>query len=208
MSVLDRARWNGLCDQIGTQKETAAWYDQLAGLYSEPHRHYHNAQHIADCLNEFDSARTIAREPLAIELALWFHDAVYDPRAPDNEERSAELAARFIVKTNAAKAIQPSVVQLVLATKTHDGSLHADAPLMVDIDLSIFGKSPERFWEYEKQIRKEYEWVPENIFKSKRAEILKRFLAREKIFNTELFFSKYEQPARANLAESIRRLCL
>ncbi len=77
---------------------------------------------------------------------------------------------------------------------------------MVDIDLSIFGQLPERFWQYENQIRKEYEWVPENIFTTKRAEILERFLARPKIFATELFFAKYEKPARVNLAESIRRL--
>lgn len=60
-------------------------------MYSEPHRHYHNFHHIADSLAEFDRARHLAREPLAVELAIWFHDTVYDTRAGNNEEQSAEL---------------------------------------------------------------------------------------------------------------------
>jgi len=94
VSALDRDRWNELCR--GARSEAAAqWYDRLLELYSEPHRHYHNAQHITDCLKEFDSVRDAAQEPLAVELAIWFHDAIYNPRAGDNEERSAELAAQF-----------------------------------------------------------------------------------------------------------------
>jgi len=201
---LDRDRWNKLCR--GATKETTRWYGRLHELYSEPHRHYHNAQHIADCLKEFDSARDAAHEPLAVELALWFHDAIYNPRAADNEERSAELAAQFIRETGVAKEFEPAVIQLVFATKHHDGTLHRDAVLMVDIDLSIFGQTSERFWKYEEQIRGEYEWVPQNIFTTKRADILERFLLRDRIFGTKFFFSKYEKQARINLAESVRRL--
>ena len=94
----------------------------------------------------------------------------------------------------------------MLATKAHDGSLHPDAPILVDIDLSILGQASDRFWNYEDQIRKEYEWIPQEIFSTKRAEILERFLAREKIFNTEPFFTRYEKQARHNLAASIERL--
>jgi predicted metal-dependent HD superfamily phosphohydrolase len=202
VSGLDRNRWNALCG--GVKDGATQWYDRLIQLYSEPHRYYHNNRHIADCLAEFDVARPAAQEPETVELAIWFHDVVYDPHAADNEERSAELARQFIREVKPARVPEESVVQLVLATKHHDISLHRDAALMVDIDLSIFGQA--RFWEYEKQIRNEYEWVPENIFRTKRAEILQRFLARPKIFTTELFFAKYEAPARANLAESIRRL--
>jgi len=77
---------------------------------------------------------------------------------------------------------------------------------MVDIDLSIFGQVAERFWNYERQIRREYEWVPEDIFATKRAEILEKFLSRPRIFSTEIFFSKYEAQARSNLKESVARL--
>jgi len=204
VSGLDRDRWNELCR--GAAKGTTHWYDRLLEFYSEPNRCYHNCQHISDCLNKFESVRDVAREPLAVEFAIWFHDAIYNPRAADNEERSAELAAQFIKETGVAREVKPAVIQLILATKHHDGTFHRDAALMVDIDLSIFGQTPEQFWKYEEQIRAEYEWVPENIFATKRAEILERFLSREKIFGTEFFFSKYEARARINLAESVRRL--
>jgi predicted metal-dependent HD superfamily phosphohydrolase len=204
VSELDRNRWNRLFR--GSEKKAAHWYDRLLELYSELHRHYHNVQHIGDCLNKFDSARDAAHEPLALELAIWFHDAIYNPRAADNEERSAELAEQFITETGVVRELKTAVYQLILATKHHDGTLRRDAALMVDVDLSIFGQSPERFWKYEEQIRAEYEWVPENIFAMKRAEILERFLSRDKIFRTKFFFSKYETQARANLAESVRRL--
>lgn len=203
MNGLDRDRWNKWC---GVTSATEVWFERLANLYSEPHRHYHNSQHIVDCLREFDSTRNLAHEPQAVELAIWFHDVIYNPRAADNEEQSAELAVQFITETGIGKELQKAVTQLVLATKHHDDSVHHDAVLMVDIDLSIFGKDPALFWKYEEQIRREYEWVPADIFATKRTEILEKFLARPKIFGTEFFFAKYEAQARGNLAESVRRL--
>jgi len=114
---------------------------------------------LRECLREFDAARALAYQPAAVEMAIWFHDAIYDPRAADNEERSAELARLYLAEARVSVAFQDSVARLVLATKQHDGSLDPDAPLMVDIDLSIFGQPAERFWQYEEQIRGEYEWV-------------------------------------------------
>jgi predicted metal-dependent HD superfamily phosphohydrolase len=204
VSALDRNRWNNLCGN--SSPKAARWFGRLRDLYSEPHRQYHNDQHIVDCLSEFDPAWKLAHEPLAVELAIWFHDAIYNPRAADNEERSADLATQFINETGIARGFQSAVAQLVLATKHHYGSLHRDTVLIVDIDLSILGQNPERFWKYEEQIRREYEWVPQDVFAVKRAEILERFLSRSKIFGTEFFFGKCEAQARLNLAESIRRL--
>ncbi len=183
-----------------------SWHERLAQLYAEPHRHYHNAEHINDCLLEFDRVRTQANKPLNIELALWFHDAIYDPRAPDNEEQSADLARRCLNELGAEAQVCESVTRLILATKRHDGLFHPDAPLMVDLDLSILGQPAARFQAYEASIRKEYDWVPAHIFTHKRAEILDNFLARERIYHTEYFFRRYETTARANLRESIKHL--
>jgi len=200
------ARWNELWRAAGARIEPQLWFDELLGLYSEPHRHYHNAQHIADCLDEFDSVKSLAKEPLAVEMGIWFHDAIYDPRAADNEERSAELAQKRVLEAGLEQDLAKSVTALVMATKQHDGSLHPDAPLLVDIDLSILGQDAKRFWEYEEQIRKEYEWVPEDVFVTKRAEILERFLARKRIYNTARYFQNCEARARSNLAASIQKL--
>jgi len=175
-------------------------------MYSESHRHYHNLAHLAECLSEFDRAQRLAREPVAVELAIWFHDAVYDTRAADNEERSAQLALEWLSETNAVPALLDAVPRLILATKKHDASLHVDAALLVDVDLSILGQPQDRFSEYETQIRSEYSWVPQQVFCSKRAEILAGFLARSRIYNTDNFFRRFEARARANLQASVRRL--
>ena len=84
--------------------------------------------------------------------------------------------------------------------------MHPDAPLLVDVDLSILGKSEERFWEYEAQISREYDWVPESMFATNRAEILERFLARQRIYSTKQFYDRYEREARANVQASVQKL--
>ena len=206
MTIASRERWTKLWREIGAEDDGLAVYEELVSYYSEPHRVYHNLNHIAECLNEFDTARNSAQQPLPVELAIWFHDAIYDTRAANNEEKSAELAQKRIADAKAGGKLCASVFALVMATKAHDSSLHADAPLLVDIDLSILGKPEDRFWEYESQIRHEYDWVPEAIFAAKRAEILERFLGRERIYSTKQFVDRYEKQARANLQASIKKL--
>jgi predicted metal-dependent HD superfamily phosphohydrolase len=199
-------RWAKLWREIGAKDDGLAVYQELLSLYSERHRHYHNLSHIAECLNEFDAARDLAQQPLAVEVAIWFHDAIYNPRASNNEEKSAELAQTRIADAKAGGELCASVFALIMATKTHDPALHSDSPLLVDIDLSILGKSETQFWEYEAQIRREYRWVPKGIFATKRAEILRQFLARERIYSSQQFFDRYENQARANLQASVQKL--
>lgn len=206
MNSPSRERWARLWHETSARGDAGVWFDELVACYSQPHRHYHNLRHIAECLAEFDAARTLASQPVAAELAIWFHDAVYDSRAADNEEQSARLAEKCMSKGGASADLRLAVTRLVLATRTHDPSGHADAPLVVDVDLSILGKPEDRFWEYEAQIRREYDWVPDAVFAAKRAEILERFLARGRIYATDSFSQRYEKRARSNLQASLRRL--
>jgi predicted metal-dependent HD superfamily phosphohydrolase len=199
-------RWLRVWRQIASKGRPESVYQELISRYSEPCRHYHNLHHIAECLGEFDLESHLASDPLAVELAIWFHDAIYDTHAPDNEERSAELARQQLGQAGRSAVLTESVVALVLATKSHLPSAHPDATLMIDVDLSIFGQRKERFQEYEAQIRREYDWVQESTFAARRAEILQRFLARERIYATEPFFAKFEKQARGNLEHSIQRL--
>ena len=199
-------RWNALLQTAGANRPAPEWYDRLRNAYGEPQRYYHNHQHIAECLAEFDRARHLAKDARAVELALWFHDAVYDPKAGDNEEQSAAVAARCLKECGIATLITDRVTQLIMTTKSHDTGMDEDAKIMVDVDLSILGRDEARFLEYEEQIRKEYAWVPVSVFASKRAEILQRFLDRSSIFATDWFRQKYEKVARKNLEGSILQL--
>lgn len=198
-------RWLQLWRATSLGGDAAPWYERLTQAYAEPQRYYHNQQHIAECLAEFDGAKHLAQDPLAVELAIWFHDAVYDPKAGDNEERSAAMAGGCLEAAGQSK-LAATVGSLVMATKSHSTEAGSDAGLLVDVDLSILGKDELRFSQYESQIREEYLWVPALVFKPKRAEILQRFLDRKRIYTTDLFAAKYEDAARRSLENSIRKL--
>jgi predicted metal-dependent HD superfamily phosphohydrolase len=204
MNLPERERWVSLATVFGA-RETNDWYERLTAAYSEPQRHYHNQRHIVECLREFDGARALLQNPARVELAIWFHDAVYAPRASDNEEQSAELAEQFLRSAGASDETCAVVKRLVMATK-HHAATTPDEALLIDIDLSILGQDRERFAEYERQIREEYSWVPASVFAEKRSEILQRFLARARIYTSEHFFNRYETRARQNLQWSIRQL--
>ena len=81
-----------------------------------------------------------------------------------------------------------------------------DARLLVDVDLSIFGAAKPRFEEYERQIRHEYSWVPEDVFCERRVRILTSFLDRPAIYGTPYYASRLETRARENLRRSLARL--
>jgi predicted metal-dependent HD superfamily phosphohydrolase len=201
-----KANWLEFWQQLGVRSDPASCFLELEARYAEPHRAYHNLTHIQECLAEFAAARHLARDPVAVEAAIWYHDAVYDPRAKDNEEQSASLAAQVGAATGWADTFQRRVAQLILATKKHDAALEVDAPLLVDVDLSILGRDRERFDEYERQIRREYDWVADDAFAAGRMAVLQIFLTRPKIYNTDFFRDKYETQARENLKHSIHRL--
>jgi predicted metal-dependent HD superfamily phosphohydrolase len=195
--------WQRLWTALGARVIDGGVFNQLVGAYSERHRHYHTLQHLRECLAHCDAAATLARHPAEVELALWFHDAVYDPRRDDNEERSAQWAARAVLAAGCGPEVARRVEALVLATRTHDASDDPDTQVVLDIDLAILGAGPARFAQYEGQIRAEYAHVPEAEFRRRRAQLLAGFLARPKIYSTAAFGAALEQQARSNLQASL-----
>jgi len=199
-------RWTTLWKSLGNPDGNERWLRRLQALYQEPHRHYHTLKHVTDCFEEFDAVKSQAKDSAAVELAIWFHDAFYNPSAGDNEEQSARLAKECLGEARLGAGLITKVESFVIATKHHEVNDDPDCSLMLDIDLSILGKSSERFAQYEEQIRTEYSWVPREVFASKRAEILENFLERKQIYRTEAFRAKYEESARRNLRDSVNRL--
>ena len=181
-------------------------FDELIARYTESHRYYHNARHVADCLAKFDDARDLCEHPAEVELALWFHDAIYDTHAKDNEAQSASWAARVLKDAGAAQTEMERVQELIMATCHAATPATRDACVLVDIDLSILGAAAERFDAYELGVRAEYAWVPEILFRATRRKILGEFLQRPSIYSTDNFKQKLETNARANLARSLQAL--
>lgn len=203
---LNRERWNSLWSAAVPHPDERDPFDDLAARYDEPHRHYHNATHIHACLGLFDEVRGQVHDPVSLELALWFHDAIYEPRANDNEDRSASLAAAALQTCGAAVARTDHVSALILATKTHESTNEPDAPWMLDIDLAVLGAAPEVFAAYDAGIHAEYAWVEHVVYRARRTEVLAAFLARPQIYLTPLFRDRFELTARANLARTLRQL--
>ena len=183
-----------------------ATFEALIAAYSEAHRHYHGAHHIAACLALLDEVRDLAERPAEVELALWFHDAVYKTRAFDNEARSADWAERFLAEAGAAPAAAARVRAHILATRHAAEPAAGDTALTVDIDLSILGRPPADFDAFDRAIREEYAWVPGFLYRRKRAEVLQGFLDRPAIYVTPALFQRFEAPARENLQRALGRL--
>ena len=174
-----------------------AWHARLLQCYAEPQRAYHTLQHLGECLLSLDDAKKtgLILQPDLIEMALWFHDAVYDPQSSENEELSAQLALEALGDTEWAH----EVARLIMLTKTHRPGDGPDDAWIIDIDLAIFAQPMERVLEYERQIRAEYAWVPEEVYVEKRADILMAFLNREQIYLTAWAREHFDTPARENL---------
>lgn len=184
--------------------DASVWHARLLECYAEPQRAYHTLQHLEECLLILEDAKAtgLIAQPDLIEMALWFHDAVYDPQGSENEELSAQMALKALGDHPAAQ----EVARLILLTKSHQPGEGADDAWIIDIDLAIFAQSMERVLEYERQIRAEYAWVPQAVYAEKRAEILNGFLKRGQIYLTAWARKRFESRARENLCALIESI--
>lgn len=197
------AHWRAAWSAMDVDTPPTALRDALLARYDESHRRYHTLQHLGECLDAFERERAHAQRPGEIALALWFHDAIYDLQAHDNEARSADWARDALRAAGIDEGAAQRVHDLILATKHDAQPTGADARLLVDIDLAILGAPPARFAEYEAQIRAEYAHVPPDIFEPRRRLILARFLAREPLYQTPGLRARCEAQARINLGGAI-----
>jgi predicted metal-dependent HD superfamily phosphohydrolase len=193
-----RESWLDLCRLIGVPEVTSAyWYDVfLLARYTDSARHYHTLSHISECLAEFDRLDQAQMEdPIALELAIWFHDLEYSTSASNNEEQSAEFATNVLTRAKVEDVLVAHVQDHILATKHDRTPTQPDTRLMVDIDLSILGKPQDRFNEYEQQIRKEYCDASDSLYRRGRSCVLQPY-----------FQDRYEVAARRNIVKSLQRL--
>lgn len=190
---------------IGITGQSMPLLSRLIACWSEPHRHYHTLRHLQECLQLLEAwGRT---HPLRHEIgvALWFHDAIYDPARSDNEERSARLATRTLTKVGADADQVRTVSRLVRSTRHGARTRRVEgAELMLDIDLAILGSSRARFEEYERQVRAEFAHVPDDAFARGRADFIDSMRARPRLFLTEPG-QRLEVRARENLQRSSLR---
>ena len=201
--LVNFGRWSRACIDVGVAPVEAD-YRRVRRSWSGMSRHYHTLSHLDACLAELDEARSIAQRAGEVELALWFHDAVYRSWRHDNEERSAGFAADTL-RTASVESVE-RIREMVLATAHRDEVLAGDAALVVDIDLSILGQTPDVYAQFERAIRREYWWVPRARYVAGRGAVLKKFLGRAAIYRHDHFLRKYEARARENIAAALAQL--
>lgn len=205
---MDQARFEALWKRHaipGSVAEPAAVYRELMAAYGEPGRHYHTATHIAHCLEQFDPAAPLMGEADAVEMALWFHDAIYEPRATDNEARSAEL---FQARASGAleEPFVARVFELIMVTTHQEPPQDPNAEFMVDVDLSSFGLPWEQFRRDSDAVRKEYAHVDDARFYATQLRFLRSLLARSPLYCTAYFRGRLEQRARENISRHVEEL--
>jgi len=199
-------RWKRTWLGLGVSTDLIPQIAALIIAYQNADRHYHNLRHIADCLRELDTVRSLCQHPHAIEAAIWYHDIVYDPARPDNEQRSAEVATQDLRAAGVSPSVVDEICRLILATKHDAPPTDQDAQVLADIDLSILGKPWPIFKAYEHAISQEYKYLPDAAFRQGRADFLRRFLQRPSLFFTQAMQGRYESAARENIRRSIERL--
>lgn len=192
-------RFVGLMERLDLARHADDVFQILARYYSEPGRHYHTLAHIRACLDRLDEVRHRLRDADAAELALWFHDAVYDPSRDDNELRSAFLFDRQLgihMPTQRADDVHA----MIMAT-THDGAagMDEDACYVADIDLSGLAAARPEFLRATEQLRRECGDSTNSGVSPGSWRFLEKLLSRPGIYLTGYFQARCEQQARRNV---------
>ena len=197
------ARWTSLNTALGvpgeqSEKHFATWWS----LHNQPHRHYHTMQHVGECLHLLDNASRAGhlKKPWRVEVALWMHDAIYQPLSARNEKRSAALAHKWWSKaTRCSPQDMQWIVTGIEATANHAHVDEPDMQMLLDIDMAILASEDTRFAEYETQVRLEYRLVPQALYRKGREDFFKRCLAQPRIYHHPSN-AAWEQAARTRLA--------
>jgi predicted metal-dependent HD superfamily phosphohydrolase len=185
--------------------------------YAGKGRFYHTQAHLKDVLKKLDWAKTSVGEARrlgaekrrelfdTVELALWYHDAVYDAQRHDNEEKSRDLLLAHAQKLNLSPRLQRDVGDLILLTKQHGKAKTLEERLMADCDLAILGASKRAFAAYDADIRREYAHVPPDAYATGRAAVLERFQKTRPLFLTAAFRRAYGRKADRNLRAALAK---
>lgn len=181
----------------------------LLGRWSEPQRQYHDIGHLEAVLDVVDEFAALAPNADRVRLAVWMHDAIYDPRALGhaNERDSAEFALGLLTTLGMPAEGAGEVARLVGLTAGHaTGDEDPDGELLCDADLAILGSDAERYTDYSDAIRREYAHVPDDTFRAARAQVLVSLLELPSIYRHGPLRERWEKRARSNLETELRKL--
>ena len=197
------------------QQQVAELGESLLQAWEQPHRAYHHSGHLSQMLTDLDrlyAYRTQGSTPLALVLAAWFHDAVYEGAPGEDERRSEQLANISLEPLVTAGLLSGDELQmvslLVRATATHKLPESADLPagyepadiqFFLDADMAILAADSARYRRYLRGVRSEYSHFDDEAFRAGRTTFLRSILGRKRIFLSEQALQLWEEPAQTNL---------
>jgi predicted metal-dependent HD superfamily phosphohydrolase len=182
-------------------------FKKITEAYQSKERNYHNLKHIEHLLSFLKERQAEIKNWQDVQLAVWFHDVIYNTKATDNEIQSAQLAKNELTLLGIPNDSITHVEKLIHTTITHqpiDGD--SDSEFFLDADLSILGLSEKEYDKYAENIRKEYSWVSKDKYTAGRKNVLENFLARPRIYFTKDAHSKLDTQARINIQREISQL--
>lgn len=197
------------CGIFDESKRTEAeeLFKKIAEEYQAENRAYHNFEHIEKMLSFLQTYEQEIKDSRGVKLAAYFHDVVYDTKAKDNEEQSAQYAQNYLERLGIPDEIASHVLTLIRSTEKHEVvEGDSDSAIFLDADLAIFGSSEEEYDKYAAKIRQEYAWVSDDEYRSGRKKVLESFLNRPRIYFTEQTGKDLEEQARKNIERELEQL--
>lgn len=179
-------------------------WKELKTSYSGASRHYHNLSHIQTMLTELEMVKHLAEDLDCLQFAIFYHDVIYKSTRSDNEHKSALKFKEHIGKTG-FKNLEKCFAQIE-ETKEHKVSKFSDTNLLLDLDLAILGSDEQSYYEYAKNIRKEYKVFPDFVYKRGRKKVLRHLLEIENLYKLPFFRDKYASRAKGNLEKELKSL--
>ena len=200
-----RAAWTVA---VGDDHAALAALDDVVARHREPHRRYHGVRHVTWVVRHVrELAAEVPTDDLdAIVVAAFFHDAVYDPRATDNEGQSARLAERVLADLGWDEGRRTRVSDLVRATAAHAGTDDPDTAVLLDADLAVLGSEPAAYQAYVTGVRTEYAHVDNDAWRTGRSQVLRHLLARDSLYATAPARQRWASRAAANMTAELASL--
>ena len=201
-------RWLGLMDHFGMDETTArSLFGVVRGRYEEEGRFYHTLEHVRQVLATVERLAPYAEDVAVVKLAAWFHDAVYEPGAADNEARSARTLRQTLQPYPVPAAAVEEAARLILLTEGHEAAADdGNGHVLLDADLAILGAEPAAYRRYTQAIRREFAHVPEEAYRRGRAQVLRHLLAKDPLYYTPPMQEEREARARRNVRHELAML--
>jgi predicted metal-dependent HD superfamily phosphohydrolase len=185
---------------------SANYFRDIVSSYNEPHRHYHDANHVIAVVKRVTALAALSIGNTAdVRIAAWYHDVIYDPMSATNEADSAERAIEELTCLHLEPNRIERIAALVNMTKHHQPATTNEA-VLADADLWTLGGSTADYFTYGALIRKEYAHVSDDDWRTGRSGFIETFLTRPHIFHTETGRNQREVQARENLAAELNTL--